>query len=78
MKEPEIAMQSVRLVLVLSMIVLLSDASGPLYAYLDPGTGSMVVQAIFAAVVGAIAIVKVYWTRIKRLVGRSDRDKLPR
>ena len=35
------------------------------YAYLDPGTGSYVLQAAIAAVIGATFAVKMYWRRIK-------------
>lgn len=39
--------------------------SEPSYAYLDPGTGSIVVQGLLAAIVGAMVTVRLYWTRIK-------------
>ena len=35
------------------------------YAYLDPGTGSYVVQVILAAMVGLAYTLKIYWTNIK-------------
>ena len=37
-------------------------------AYIDPGTGSFVIQGIIAAVVGAGFAVKMYWHRIKSLL----------
>jgi hypothetical protein len=41
-------------------------------AYIDPGTGSYLVQAIVAAVMGSAMAVKLYWRRIKAwLSGRS-------
>jgi len=41
-------------------------------AYIDPGTGSFVIQGIIAAVVGAGVAVKLYWSRIKAtLTGRQ-------
>lgn len=36
----------------------------PAQAYIDPGTGSFVVQGIIAAVVGASFALKVFWRRI--------------
>lgn len=38
-------------------------------AYLDPGTGSMIIQVIVGGVAGAIVIVKMQWARIQRFFG---------
>ncbi len=35
------------------------------YAYLDPGTGSYIIQIILAALVGVAFTVKIYWTKVK-------------
>jgi hypothetical protein len=35
------------------------------YAYLDPGTGSYVIQVVIAVVAGALLTAKMFWTRIK-------------
>lgn len=46
--------------------VLLSAAfMSPAFAYLDPGTGSMVLQAILGAVAIAGATISVYWQRVR-------------
>ena len=37
----------------------------PVYAYIDPGTGSLVIQAVLAAVLTIGATVKVFWHQIK-------------
>lgn len=37
----------------------------PAYAYLDPGTGSSLLQGLFAGVAGVLAVLKLYWQRIK-------------
>ncbi len=41
------------------------------YAYIDPGTGSYVIQLIIAGLVGVGFAVKVYWGRIKSFFSRS-------
>jgi len=41
--------------------VFISDA----YAYLDPGSGSIIAQAIIAALVGVGITVKLYWVKLK-------------
>ena len=49
--------------------------STPAYAYLDPGTGSMLLQAILGGVAGVIIAGKLYWGRVKdwfaRFTGRT-------
>ena len=35
------------------------------YAYLDPGTGSIIIQAIIGALVGVGITLKLYWAKIK-------------
>jgi len=43
--------------------------------YLDPGAGSIIVQAVIAVMVGAAAAVKIYWGKISRLLGRRPKSK---
>ncbi len=42
---------------------------GPLLAYVDPGAGSFLLQALVAAMAGIIVTVNIYWNRIKTLFG---------
>ena len=37
----------------------------PVYAYLDPGTGSMLIQGIIGAVAAVGVTLKLYWHKIK-------------
>lgn len=46
-------------------------AAAPAYAYLDPGTGSMLVQLLLGGVAGALVIGKLYWSRFKDLFSRQ-------
>lgn len=36
-----------------------------IYAYIDPGTGSYVLQLIIAALISISLVIKVSWTKIK-------------
>ena len=36
-----------------------------LLAYLDPGTGSVILQAVIAGFMGALLVVKMGWAKIK-------------
>lgn len=49
-------------VLALASFFLFPD---PAYAYIDPGTGSLILQSIIGAVVGGLVVFKLYWRRAK-------------
>ena len=38
--------------------------TSPAYAYLDGGTGSVLVQSFIAGIAGFLAIVKLYWQQV--------------
>lgn len=42
-------------------------STSELHAYLDPGTGSILIQGLIAGIAAAALIVKTYWYRIKSL-----------
>ena len=50
----------------------------PAHAYVDPGTGSMVVQMIIGGVVAAAFMIKTYYYQLKAklrsLLGRGDEE----
>jgi len=39
--------------------------SSEAYAYIDPGSGSMIIQMLIGALVGVGITVKIYWHRLK-------------
>ena len=45
--------------------------TSPAYAYLDPGTGSMLLQMLLGGVAGALVVGKLYWHRVKAFFGRE-------
>lgn len=54
--------------------------ASPVYAYLDGGTGSVLVQGLFAGIAGFLAIMKLYWHNLKsfvnRLRGKSEEPQM--
>ena len=42
----------------------------PAYAYLDPATGSILLQGLIAGVAGLVVVLRLYWQRIKALFRR--------
>lgn len=37
----------------------------PAYAYIDPGTGSLILQTLIGAIAGGLIVLKLYWNRLK-------------
>tara|TARA_B100000686_G_scaffold229008_1_gene236389 strand:+ start:2073 stop:2264 length:192 start_codon:yes stop_codon:yes gene_type:complete len=54
------------LVILISSSLFISDA----YAYIDPGSGSLILQMILGALVGAGIAIKVYWFKLKEKFSR--------
>lgn len=52
-------------------ILLNTDA----YAYLDPGSGSMILQAILGFIAAALATVSYYWEKVKTFLSKLFRKK---
>lgn len=46
------------------------------HAYLDPGTGSILLQGLIAAVAGVFITGKLYWARIKSMLGFGPKPDL--
>jgi hypothetical protein len=47
-----------------------SYARGDAHAYLDPGSGSMMLQALMAGLIAGLAVIRMYWDRLKAFVSR--------
>lgn len=47
---------------------------GDSYAYLDPGTGSIILQGLIAGIAGAATVASLYWHKIKAFFSSSSRD----
>ena len=53
---------------------LLSGHASP-QPYLDPGSGSILLQLLLAALLGAGVLLRSQWSKIKSLFGRKDASK---
>lgn len=49
--------------------------SGNAHAYIDPGTGSYILQIVIAGLVGAAFTLKLFWRRIQLFFSRSASKK---
>jgi hypothetical protein len=53
----------------------LGTATSTAHAYLDPGTGSMILQVLLGGVAGVALAGKLYWQRLLSLLGIKRRDE---
>lgn len=54
---------------ILSALILMLLAMGDAWAYLDPGSGSAILQGILGALAAIAITLKLYWHRFLRLIG---------
>ena len=48
--------------------------TAPAHAYLDPATGSILLQGLIAGVAGALVVVRLYWARVKAFFRKDNAD----
>lgn len=58
----------------MKLLVLSLSALFPVsaFAYLDPGTGSIILQGLIAGLAAAAVVMRTYWYRIKSFFSRSE------
>jgi hypothetical protein len=49
------------------------DATVPRLAYVDPGAGSFILQALVAMIAGAVVALNAYWKRIVKFFRPSEK-----
>mgnify|MGYP001419705895 len=54
------------LLYILTLIIFPTKA----FAYLDPGTGSIILQAILGFIAATIASISIYWAKFKSLISK--------
>jgi hypothetical protein len=64
--------QGFRLVIAVMMVGMSTSAA---HAYLDPGTGSIILQLLLGGVAGLALTCKLYWQKLLSLVGAEKQAK---
>ena len=49
--------------------------ASPAQAYLDPGSGSMLLQLLLGGVAGITVVLKLYWRRLLHFFGRKQEEE---
>ena len=65
-------MMNIVMILALSLLIVWPDTSN---AYVDPGTGSILIQGIIGAIAAIGVTLKLYWHRIVRVIRPGSADK---
>lgn len=55
---------------VLLSVFLLPLTSQNIHAYIDPGTGSLIIQVLIASFVGGLFLLKVFWGKVKAFLSK--------
>jgi len=53
-------------------LLILVISPTPAYAYLDPGTGSMILQIVLGGVAGMMVVGKLYWAQFTSFFSRRS------
>lgn len=61
-------------VFIIALSALLIVAPTPAFAYLDPGTGSMILQGIIGAIAGLMVAGKLYWRKLVSFFSSSKKS----
>ena len=68
------ALKHVSLIFAIAAIALIQGIR-PAHAYLDPGTGSLIVQGVLGAIAGATITIGLYWARLKNFFFKKNTAK---
>lgn len=61
-----------KFVVLLTVFCVLIFSTNSAYAYLDPGTGSMLIQGVLAAIAAASVTIGIFWRRLRSFFGRKN------
>lgn len=64
--------QQVKLIVIVTLFLISVPQTA--YAYIDPGTGSSIIQVLLAAVIGIPFLIKAYWKRIKAFFSKKTNN----
>jgi hypothetical protein len=58
----------------LCLIIGITLYTYPAYAYLDPGTGSMLLQGLIGGLAMIISVLSIYWQKVKSFFVKKELD----
>jgi len=65
-----------RFIIYLNLFLLIyASIQAPAYAYIDPGTGTIILQALIGGIVAGGAAVSLYWRKLKSFFSKKKKDE---
>ena len=61
-----------RRIILVGLAAVVASHPGAAHAYLDPATGSLIIQTVVGGLAAAALVVKTYWHQIKSKLGLSS------
>jgi hypothetical protein len=55
-------------------VILMVFIAEPAFAYLDPGTGSMMLQVILGGIAAVAVAIKLFWYKIRAAIGLREKS----
>tara|TARA_Y100000590_G_scaffold245215_1_gene275622 strand:- start:2164 stop:2349 length:186 start_codon:yes stop_codon:yes gene_type:complete len=55
--------------------LLVTFYTNPVFAYLDPGTGNIILQAIIGGIAAGATFISVYWQKLKNFFKKNKKEK---
>lgn len=68
--------KTIRKQVVVTALCLAVVPAGPAFAYIDPGTTSLILQMLIGGIIGGLFTIKIYWQRLKAFVSGKAETKL--
>lgn len=64
--------------ILITSLILVTFINNNAYAYLDPGTGSIILQTILGAIAAGTTLISIYWAKIKNFFKKKfkKQDKI--
>jgi hypothetical protein len=59
----------------ITMTAAISISPSVAFAYIDPGTGALMLQLLLGGIGGAIVVLKVYWGNVRKFFGFASKEK---
>jgi hypothetical protein len=53
------------------MFAAITDLGHPAFAYIDPGSGSVILQLLLGGSAGIVMVLKLYWERITNAISNA-------
>jgi|TARA_B100001971_G_scaffold153569_1_gene142831 hypothetical protein len=66
-------MSKINLLLKIFIVFILFTSES--YAYLDPGTGSIILQVIIGFIAATVATISIYWNKFKLFISKLFKKK---